>query len=472
MNEDNDAYSRGIDQLYSLFEWHPPALLLAPVKMGGSRSKSSRPPAFYDKHLASHLTCRKLVHIPNLHKKVACVVDQKLDALRGPGGQINLAPITSDTLTSEKLRDEVVTDAEHRMKDEKAVVEFYAKTTGNFCVRVASTIALHPTSWKSVLNWSASTSQRSKAICDGSLQVRSYLPHMDDLMDPDRLKELMEVGEHYKDLATWEMKSLSVGNVGVMLEVMSMVIEGGQFSWSTCTGSCVNDKKPRQHKTETALRGADAIETLEFFTAFWNDHDMGDHDTFESQESNISDTNDDKLDRALRRGGSSLEQAKKFNRELEADGRRAQSKILAARSVKRLPNVETLTSPPAKVRFQEPEKSDKVLRPSPSRKRKAGSEGAVASHEVTTAQSLIQQVNHLHTYSVVLQLTTVCLIGMGARSPHKLHFHNFAFRKLRVCMLSAPSIADALCVRHSSLAASQESWIRQTTNRYICGDPG
>lgn len=395
MNEGNYSPAEGLDQLYSLFEWHPPPLQLAPIRMGGSRSKSSRPPGFYDKHLAPDLICKELVHIPNLHKKVASVVDQKLDALRGPDGRIALPSITSDILTSKELRDEQVEELEHRMKDEKAVVEFYAKTTAAYCVRVASTIALHPSKWKSVLNWSASTSQRSKAICDGSLQVRSYQPYMDELLDVDRLKELMEVGERYKDLATWEMKSLSVGNVGVMLEVMNMVAAGGLFPWSTCNGTCVSDKKARKHRSERAIRGIDARETLNFFTAPGNDPELG-NGTYNPQ-SLYPSTINDILDRALRRGGSSLEQAQAFNRELEEDVRRADSRSVTEGPMEQRPDLETgssLTPQLTRVRFQEPDKSDEPRRPISPRKRRAGSDDEIPAHEIVTAQSLIQQVKH------------------------------------------------------------------------------
>ena len=35
-------------------------------------------------------------------------------------------------------------EIEDIMKDEMSVVEFYSKTTTRYCVRVASTLALHP----------------------------------------------------------------------------------------------------------------------------------------------------------------------------------------------------------------------------------------------------------------------------------------------------------------------------------------
>jgi len=400
MDDADHSPEQGLEQLYSLFEWHPPPLQLAPVSMGGSRTKSSRPASFYDKHLAPRLICRELVHIPNLHKKVASVVDQKIDELRGSDGRIALPPITSDVLTSKELRDEHVEELEHRMKDEKAVVEFYAKTTSYYCVRIASTIALHPTRWKSVLNWSASTSQRSKAVCDGSLQVRSHQPYMDELVDADRLKELMEIGTRYKDLATWEMKSLSVGNAGVMLEVMSMVAEGGRFPWTACSGSCVNDKRPRAHKVENSVRGADAAETLDIFTTPCADSDTGDSDSnpCDSQGSRVLETDDDVLDRALRRAGSSLAQSQEFNRELEEDGRRANSKRATERIIERQSDVQrdsSLTPQSARlVRFQEPEKADEFRRPNPSRRIR--SEEKVLAHNAVTAQSLIQQVYNFY----------------------------------------------------------------------------
>lgn len=475
MDDADRSPVQGLEELYSLFEWHPPPLQLAPVSMGGSRTKSSRPASFYDKHLAARLICRELVHIPNLHKKVASIVDQKIDKLRGSDGRIALPPITSDVLTSKELRDEHVEELEHRMKDEKAVVEFYAKTTGYYCVRVASTIALHPTRWKSVLNWSASTSQRSKAVCDGSLQVRSHQPYMDGLIDADRLRELMEIGTRYKDLATWEMKSLSVGNAGVMLEVMNMVSKGGRFPWVACSGSCVNDKRPRVHTVENPPRGTDAAETLDIFTTPWADSDTGNTNPCDSQGTHVFETNDDILDRALRRGGSSLEQAQEFNRELEEDGRRANSKRAAERMKERQSDVQrdsSLTPQSARlVRFQEPENADESLRPSASRRKTFRSEENVPAHNVVTAQSLIQQVHDL--YHIVYSRTDRNFFnaGLGARRAHKFHFYHPAFRKLRIRMLSASRIANTLRVRYPRREASIRAGIWQTTNRDLYGDP-
>jgi K+-transporting ATPase c subunit len=301
---------------------------------------------------------------------------------------------------------------------------------------------------------------------------------MDALLDANLLKELMEVGERYKDLATWEMKSLTVGTVGVMLEVMSMVAEGGQFPWNKCSGSCVNGKKPRKHTIERAFRGADAAETLEFFMRPWNDSEMGDNNTSQSQGSHVSETNDDILDRALRRGGSllnnpamgdnttsqsqgshvseindailnrpqrhggspwndpamgdnntsqsqgsyvsetnddildralrrggsSLVQAREFNRKLEEDGRRAIWKPPAAAEPppEQQPDNgdigrgSSLTPRSAKVRFQEPEKSDVSRRPSSLRRKRASDSDEAPTHEVITAQSLIQQVPNFY----------------------------------------------------------------------------
>jgi hypothetical protein len=391
-----------LTELEALFEWHPPPLKLAEVHMGGSRSKSSRPPSFYDKHIAPHLICKELVHVPNLHKKIASVVDQKLEALYDPYGQLMLpAPAPTD-LYPTGLRDARSREMDDGIKDEKGVVEFYLRTTGEFCVRVASTIALHPSQWTTVLTWSASTSQRSHAICDGSLQVRSYDPWMEGLMTTELLEALMEIRERYRDLATWEMKSLTVGNGDVMLKIMEMVASGEEFSWSTCAGDECGERKGRnKHRMHNPRRGEDAPETLEFFTAPWTESDptdafiaVGSHDSQSAQPMN--EHIDDILNCALRRAGSSLDIAREFNRQLEEDGRKGRSRSprkLNAQPAGSGGSFSTARqSSPSKVRFEEPE--DTSPRSNSKKKRKRRSQPEVPKVPAVTARSFIQQVSN------------------------------------------------------------------------------
>jgi hypothetical protein len=83
------------------------------------------------------------------------------------------------------------------------------------------------------------------ATCDGSLQF-PYKFHQKraldgsvkkpDFIDAGLWQEMMEVHKKYRDIATWEIKSLSVGDAGVMLGVMAMATGKEPFEWKTCPG--------------------------------------------------------------------------------------------------------------------------------------------------------------------------------------------------------------------------------------------
>ena len=71
-----------MQELEALFAWNPCLASLASKAMGGSLSTSTRDPLWYDLHLAPDRICRRLVHVKDLHKKVAAVVDEKLQEIR------------------------------------------------------------------------------------------------------------------------------------------------------------------------------------------------------------------------------------------------------------------------------------------------------------------------------------------------------------------------------------------------------
>jgi len=153
-------------ELDALFNWNPPPLSLAPTDEGGSRSKSTRPASFYDMHIANRLILKHIVHVKHLHKKIACVVDNKLRSIEEQG--VTLPLPTAPFMTAAQCLGSL-TALDTLMKRETSIQEFYRYPTSMYCVCVTSTLALHPTIWSSVLNWSMVPNHSGYAICDGSL---------------------------------------------------------------------------------------------------------------------------------------------------------------------------------------------------------------------------------------------------------------------------------------------------------------
>src|ERR1700685_2132276 len=87
---DNSAI---MEELESLFSWNPPPYSLATKEMGGSLSTSTRDPTWYDLHLAPDRICKRIVHVKDLHKKIARIVDDKLQEVQQRG--ITLEPPTA-----------------------------------------------------------------------------------------------------------------------------------------------------------------------------------------------------------------------------------------------------------------------------------------------------------------------------------------------------------------------------------------
>jgi hypothetical protein len=113
---------------------------------------------------------------------------------------------------------------------------------------VASTLALHPSasSWLRVIEWDSVPSNSDHAIADGVLRVLPY-PHLitSGQKDPGDWDELLkfiedregfvEMVKRFQDLATWEMKSLSMAPEGVMEAIMNLPV-GTSFPWVKCLG--------------------------------------------------------------------------------------------------------------------------------------------------------------------------------------------------------------------------------------------
>ena len=237
-----------LEEIRLLFAWNPPRLTLAHKPSPKKSSTAARSPAFYDKHFSSRLVVKKVVWLPSLVQDLARNVDKILGALE------TLPPLGDFFTATDRAFDERRFPTV--MTDEKAVVEFYCRTTANYCSFVASTLALHPSfpRWGSLLVWTQSASSSDYAIPDGRLL---FIEEGDNDVDVSRderaaIAESMDsrsraffegVRKSKSPLATWEMKNLTT-------EVMTAIRDMGEFSWTFCTANdCdTNPKHLRQQE--------------------------------------------------------------------------------------------------------------------------------------------------------------------------------------------------------------------------------
>jgi hypothetical protein len=171
---------------------------------------------FYDKDFSPDLVVKKVVPLPSLVQDLAKNVDKALDAALGALPPVNFV----DFITAQQRAGDMYR-IPRTVTNEKAVGDFYDKTTARYCSSVASMLALHPSfpRWRSLLYWTQSPAPSGDAIMDGQL---CFIANTDDELETE-LKAVLNVAdskvravieearESMASLATWEMKSVPDG---------------------------------------------------------------------------------------------------------------------------------------------------------------------------------------------------------------------------------------------------------------------
>jgi hypothetical protein len=207
---------------------------------------SSRRAAFYDRHLASHLTLERVVYFDTLVSTMANTVDQAIQ------DTVTKRPLPKDTgiLLSEKVIKNQVRALFRRTKyRETGVAESYLVHAATYCLPIASTLALHPSSehWDSILNWTTDGRIGRWAIADGVLHISPNVFADDQwkqqlLQNEDDGKKgiIEQLAFRTTALAVWEMKSLTVGTAQVMEEIVEMGLTHAKFPWKKCALTVCN----------------------------------------------------------------------------------------------------------------------------------------------------------------------------------------------------------------------------------------
>ncbi len=221
--------------------------------------------AFYNKHLAPHLILERVVYFDTLVSTIANTVDQAIQAA------VAKRPLPKDTgaLLPEKVIKEQVYFTEQTKYYEAGVVETYSKFASTYCLPIASTLALHPSSerWSTILNWSADGKIGRWAIADGVLRISRRVFENDQLerrfmQNEDEGKKgiIRQLALGNTTLAVWEMRSLTVGTARVMQEIAEMGLTHAKFPWKKCTLTPCNHRfwKGMEEPSESYDAGVDA----------------------------------------------------------------------------------------------------------------------------------------------------------------------------------------------------------------------
>ena len=232
-----------LDEIQALFDWNLPDLIPGKRKS----STATRRPPFFDKHFDDKYILKRVQRLPSLVDDLAKNVDTALSAAS------NTLPPLEGFFTAEQ-RELKMYCIECTAEDEKAVANFYGATTAEYCLPVASTLAIHPNApfWLRLVTWMQSISSSGYAIMDGQLSITRVFcaksrSHMDSIInsivwDHDIFEEMRKLNLPF---ATWGMMSLSTGSP----EVMSMIPNLGDFKWVKCLNCDMTKKNIRQQAT-------------------------------------------------------------------------------------------------------------------------------------------------------------------------------------------------------------------------------
>src|ERR1700733_13725720 len=112
----------------------------------------TRPASFYDKHLAETLVLKHVKLVDSLVNDLAGTVDKTIKDICQKGIEL---PSNMGMLHPREVIEDKTAMSKKRLLREEGVAENYNNLTATFCLPIASTLALHPSStmWTSLLGW-------------------------------------------------------------------------------------------------------------------------------------------------------------------------------------------------------------------------------------------------------------------------------------------------------------------------------
>ena len=186
-----------------------------PSALRTTATGTTRKAAFYDKHLAPHLILESVVCFDKLVHTMANAVDQAIQ------DAVSKRPLPKDTgmLQSEKVIKYQVRGLFQQTKYyESGVAETYSHHAAMYCLPIASTLALHPSSehWDSILNWTTDGKIGRWAIADGVLRISP------DIFKTDQWEKELLQNEHDRKKGIIKQLANDATAARVMKEIVGM----------------------------------------------------------------------------------------------------------------------------------------------------------------------------------------------------------------------------------------------------------
>ena len=203
-----DAWSK---ELEGLFNYNPPA-----IKKIDNPVTYRLPFAFFDRHIDSRLSLRRVVFVPSFTADIAQVVDRTVLAIKNEGGRLPAVDYEDDEDSLIRYRNWGASGS--TLTDAISVAQFYLKVSFIYCAVVGSTLALSPHSrtWLSVFQSNKAGTEPDEG--HSPITSRYYLEierdtdtgeiHIPqgvwDSLDEEARMDMYEVSSRFRRLVTYQ----------------------------------------------------------------------------------------------------------------------------------------------------------------------------------------------------------------------------------------------------------------------------
>ncbi|KAF9455551.1 hypothetical protein BDZ94DRAFT_662327 [Collybia nuda] len=210
------------DYVQQFFRYRPETLRKA---KNHTPSPKTRTPAFFDRHLDSHLQLLHVVYLPSITADLMKIADDALQAACLDGS----LPPMSDQFPTQLHREAVAESVTEPIICEEQIRNFYKDTTAQFCSRVAATLEFQLPVWTSGRLRYTLSADKNRGIADGFLKIDK-----DPYVNTPISESYTLVAGTFPTLALWEFKSLTAGTSNVMEAIVQQTVSCLAFSWEGC----------------------------------------------------------------------------------------------------------------------------------------------------------------------------------------------------------------------------------------------
>ncbi|KAG6907649.1 hypothetical protein DXG01_008099 [Tephrocybe rancida] len=224
-----------------------------------TKSKNTRPPAQFDKHLHPELTLKRVIYCPSMVKDFAAIANNALSQyvshrpLPSTERTLNEDGVDTNDFPGNGSRDDSIHDIEiviNKIVNEESVRDIYAATLVPQCLTVASTLAFHLPLWsRGYLEWEKTTyTDENFGIADGFFKCVNRPAKSACGLVPPLSALSRKMMEYFPNLAVWEFKNLLAGSLGVF-EGIRELARNDQFQWTGCEAGHLCGVIKKNHPT-------------------------------------------------------------------------------------------------------------------------------------------------------------------------------------------------------------------------------